>query len=490
MGNLQWGTPVDFNFYFPGYAEGGMSGDMEHTAMAASLFQRMPQLPTINTPTQRIPRLEFPEAIINGKASGYMWDGKSIEAQFNRIEYPKPGHAPVKMLYKYGGSALSTMPDSNRWIEAYRSANLEFVVNQSIWNEGEVQFADVILPACTNFERPDISEWAGLGGYAHHGQMQLNHRVIVFQHKCIEPLGESMSDYEIFNGICKRLGLSAYFSEGMTELDWVKRQFDASDLSKAISWKEFLKKGYYVVPAEKEELRAPTAYRWFYEGRLKDVPEPHPMVADYKEFRKGIQTQTGKLEFECESLKRFDAEDPERPPIVKYVPAFEGPADAALFAKYPLQLITPHPRYSFHTQGDGKDSFLNDIKDHRVLVDGYYYWIIRLNPNDAAKRGIRHNDLVKVYNDRGGVICAAQLTQRLPEGVAHGYESAANYDPLGEPGKSIDRGGCLNLLSPKRSQIKKGHAMASSSALVEIEPWDRKELKAGVTRRAATVAAE
>ena len=96
-----------------------------------------------------------------------------------------------------------------------------------------------------------------------------------------------------FQAICKRLGLSAYFSEGMTELDWVKRQFDASDLSKAISWKEFLKKGYYVVPAEKEELRAPTAYRWFYEGRLKDVPEPHPMVADYKEFRKGIQTQTG-----------------------------------------------------------------------------------------------------------------------------------------------------------------------------------------------------
>ncbi|MGE5540595.1 MAG: molybdopterin-dependent oxidoreductase [Gemmatimonas sp.] len=493
MGNLQWGTPVDFNFYFPGYAEGGMSGDMEHTAMAASLFQRMPQLPTINTPTQRIPRLEFPEAILEGKASGYMWDGKSIEAQFNRIEYPKPGHAKVRMLYKYGGSALSTMPDSNRWIEAYRSPNLEFIVNQSIWNEGEVQFADVILPACTNFERPDISEWAGLGGYAHHGQMQLNHRVIVFQHKCIEPLGESMSDYEIFNGICKRLGLSAYFSEGMTELDWVKRQFDASDLSKAISWKEFIRKGYYVVPAEKPELRAPTAYRWFYEGRLKDVPEPHPMVADYKEFRKGIQTQTGKLEFECESLKRFDAEDPERPPIVKYQPAFEGPHAKDLYAKYPLQLLTPHPRYSFHTQGDGKDSFLNDIEDHRVLIDGYYYWVLRLNPSDAAKRGIRHHDLVKVYNDRGGVICAAHITSRLPEGVVHGYESSANYDPLGEPGKSLDRGGCLNLLSPKQSQIKKGHAMASSSALVEVEPWDRAELlKAGgaAKRAAASVAAE
>ena len=36
----------------------------------------------------------------------------------------------------------------------------------------------------------------------------------------------------------------------------------------------------------------------------------------------------------------------------------------------------------------GKDSFLNNIPDHRILVDGYYYWVIRLNPEDAAKRGI------------------------------------------------------------------------------------------------------
>jgi trimethylamine-N-oxide reductase (cytochrome c) len=259
----------------------------------------------------------------------------------------------------------------------------------------------------------------------------------------------------------------------MSELDWVKRQFDASDLSKAISWAAFIRKGYYVVPAEREELRAPTAYRWFYEGRKKDVPEPHPLPPDYKEFLKGLQTQSGKLEFECESLKRFDAEDPERPPIVKYNPAFEGPHDERL-KLYPLQLITPHPRYSFHTQGDGKDSFLNNIKDHRILVDGYYYWIIRLNPQDAAKRGIKNNDLVKVYNERGGVICAALLTNRLRPGVVHGYESSAVYDPLGEPGKSLDRGGCLNLLSPRRSQTAKTHAMASSSALVEIELWDGK----------------
>ena len=91
MGNLQWGTPLDFNFYFPGYAEGGMSGDFSHTAMGVTLYQRMPQLPSINTNTQVIPRMQLPDAIIDGKAEGYVWNGSSIEAQFQKITYPKPG---------------------------------------------------------------------------------------------------------------------------------------------------------------------------------------------------------------------------------------------------------------------------------------------------------------------------------------------------------------------------------------------------------------
>ena len=177
--------------------------------MSVELYQRMPQLQSLNTVEQSIPRLWLPEAIMNGKAEGYVWDGKSIEAQFNKVSYPKPGYSPVKMLYKYGGSMFGTMPDSNRHIKMYQSENLEFVVNQSIWMEGETKHSDLILPACTNFEREDISEWAALGGYAHHGQTQLNNRVAVFQHKAIEPLGESKSDYKIFSMICERLGLSA-----------------------------------------------------------------------------------------------------------------------------------------------------------------------------------------------------------------------------------------------------------------------------------------
>ncbi len=409
MGNLQWGSPVDLNFYFPGYADGGMSGDIEKTAMAVELFQRMPQLPTMNTPHQRIPRIFLPEAILEGKTDGgYPWSGKSIESQFAKFSYPAAGHAPVRMMFKYGGSLIPTMNNTNRHVKMFQSPNLEFIVSQAIWFEGDTKFADVILPACTNFERADISEWAGLGGYGHHGQQQLNHRVIIFQAPAIEPLGESKSDFWIFNEISKRLGLANYFSEGVNEIDWVKRLFDASDLPKVISWKKFIKRGYYVVPAEKEHLRVPVSFRWFWEGRKKDVPEPHPLPSDYSvEFLKGLQTQSGKLEFECNSLKRLN--DPERPPVVEYVPSWEGPQSGALFRKYPLQLLTPHSKYSFHTQGDGKDSFLLNIPDHRVKVKDWYYWIVRMNSQDAAARGIKQHDLVKVYNDRGAVICAAVL---------------------------------------------------------------------------------
>ena len=476
MGNLQWGTPLDFNFYFPGYADGGMSGDIHHTSMAVALYQRMPQLPSINTNTQIIPRMQLPEAIIEGHAEGYMWNGSSIEAQFSKITYPKPGFSPVHMLYKYGGSLIASMPNSSRYIKMFRHPNLEFLVSQNIWLQGDTKFADVILPACTNFERADISEWAGLGGYAHHGEQQLNHRVITFQHKCIEPLGESKSDFWIFEKLCERLGLAAYFTEGVSELGWVKRQFDASDLPKHISWKKFIRKGYFVVPAEKEELRAPLSWNWFYEGRKKDVPEPMPLPSDYsEEYLKGLQTQTGKIEFDCESLKRFDPDSEDRPSIVKYQRPAESP-NALGYEDFPLQLITPHPRFSFHTQSDGKDSFLNDIPDHRVLVDGYYYWVLRINPEDAQLRGIRDNELVRLYNARGSVICAAKLTQRMLKGVVHAYGSSGVYDPVGEPGYSTDRGGCVNLLSSSKSQIRKAHSMGASCCQIEVEKWSAGEI--------------
>jgi len=478
MGCLQQGTPVDTHFYFPGYAEGGMSGDLEFTALPVQLYQRMPQLISMNTVAQGIPRLKLPEAVLEGHADGYVSDPKAAQKQFLKFGYPAPGHALVKMYYKYGGSHMGTMVDTNRYARMYASKDLEFVVNQSIWMEGEAKFADVILPACTSFERWDIGEFASSGGVVEHSFTQCNHRVAVMQHKCIEPLGESRSDFQIFLALAERLGLTAAYSEGSSELDWCQRLFEATDLPKVISWKDFLHKGYYVVPPLPEEGRDPVSYRWFAEDRLKDTPELTPLPADYgEEWHRGLQTQSGKLEFESSSLKRFDPDDPERPPIMTYRESWEGPHAAELFSRYPLQLVSPHPRYSFHTQQDAKHGALNDVVDHRVFVSGrdgnkgHYYWIARLNPTDAHARDIGENDLIRLFNDRGGVICVAHLTERVRPGVVHSYESSAIYEPVGAPGESDDRGGCVNILTPSRMLIHRSHGMAANSCLIEVEKW-------------------
>ncbi|MGA3128423.1 MAG: molybdopterin-dependent oxidoreductase [Candidatus Korobacteraceae bacterium] len=485
-GSNIWGTtqgaPCDESFFFPGYAEGGISGDLDNSAasyeFANRMFanQRQPRSP-INTPDgQHIPRLRIPEAIMDQHIPewrGKGFCGASIEAQFHKYQFPAPGYAPVQMLYRYGGSFIGTMCETNRYVKMYQTDKLPIAVAQAIWFEGETKFADIILPACTNFERWDISEFANCSGYIAHSFTMCNHRVISLQMKCIEPLGESKSDYDIFAALADRLGVGgAYTDGGKTELDWVKQVFHATDLPKKITWEEFFKKGYYVVPQNPKDKEHPTpALRWFAEGRAIDTADWGPRPNQQVKF-KGLQTTTGKIEFVSTSLQKLDPNDEERPPLTKYRESWEGHHTAHLFNKYPLALVSPHPRFSFHTMGDAKGSWLNEIKDHRIEVGGYQYWIIRINTQDAAKRGIKQNDLVKAFNDRGEVILAAQVTERVPPGTVHSYESCADYDALGKPGESPDRSGCINLLTPKRFITKKSSGMAPNSCLIDIVKWE------------------
>ncbi len=181
----------------------------------------------VNPVKQRLYRLTLPDAILNPPVS---WRGRgllrqSLEQQFTEYVYPMPGYSEVKMFYRYGGSFIGTMADTNKWVRMYQSPKLEFVVNQDCWWSGETNFADIILPACTNLERDDIGEWGRPGGYTQHASSGCNYRVIVRQQKCIEPLCESKSDYEIFSQLADRLGLEEEFTEGKTEMDWVKALF-------------------------------------------------------------------------------------------------------------------------------------------------------------------------------------------------------------------------------------------------------------------------
>ncbi|HLA80499.1 MAG TPA: molybdopterin dinucleotide binding domain-containing protein, partial [Thermoleophilia bacterium] len=165
--------------------------------------------------------------------------------------------------------------------------------------------------------------------------------------------------------------------------------------------------------------------------------------------------------------------DPERPIMgPQFIPSWEGHHTEELYGKYPLQMVSPHPRFSFHTMGDGKESWMNEIKDHRTLVNGYYYWNMRINTKDAAARGIKAGDLIRAFNDRGSVILAAQVSERVPPGTVHSYESCAEYDPLGTPGESADRGGCVNILTNIRLITPNSGGMSNNSCLIQVEKWE------------------
>jgi trimethylamine-N-oxide reductase (cytochrome c) len=479
------GVPFDPSFFFPGYAEGGISGDIAGTAAGKKLAARMwPEGGTFSNPQhspegQTVPRLRIPEAMNHERLEwhGKGFCGSSIESQFREYHYPAAGYPHVQMYYRYGGSFIGTMTETNRYVRAYREGKIPFVVNQSIWMEGEARFADIVLPACTNFERWDIGDWAHASGYGMHKFEQVNHRLIVLEQQCIEPLGESRSDYEIFAGLADKLGVRDIYTEGgLTELDWVKRIFAASDLAKRISWDEFAEKGYYLVPVSEDHKSTP-ALRWFAEDRKRDTPDWGPPPWDVVDG-KGLATQSGKIEFVSSSLKRFyesgDVVDEERPVMgPQYLESWEGHRTTELTGRFPLQLISPHPRFSFHTMGDGKDAWAADIDDHRELKDdGWYYWLIRLNSEDAAARGIADGDLVRAYNDRGAVVLCARVTDRIRPGTAHSAESCSDYAPTGAPGDSPDRAGCINILTSKRFITPTSPGQACNTCLIEVEHWE------------------
>jgi trimethylamine-N-oxide reductase (cytochrome c) len=357
------------------------------------------------------------------------------------------------------------MLDTNKWSEMYRSPELEFVINQDMHLSPEGKYADVILPACTNLERTDIGEFcnSGNGGYASYGQSGNNWQVVVYQKKAIEPLGESASDYKIFSMLAERLGFGEEFTEGRDEEAWCKRFWEFSDLSKRIGWEEFKERGYYT-PGVPEDRQRRWGFRWFAEER------PCPYPSRECQERGELGTVTGKFEFVSEMLEERTPDDPVRGAMAKYADCREG-HKSELYNKYPLQVIAPHPRFGFHTHYDQHNKWLWEVPEHRLVVDGNPYAVIRMHPKRAAERGVKTGDIVRVYNDRGSILCIAQVTLRLQENTVHCYGSSGMYEPE-IPGEcSTDKAGCINILTSGELMSKYVAGMAPNSTLVEIEKY-------------------
>ena len=154
-----------------------------------------------------------------------------------------------------------------------------------------------------------------------------------------------------------------------------------------------------------------------------------------------------------------------------------GMTRAMNVGRFPLQLVTNHPPYSFHTQTDGKNSHVSMLDDHRLEVDGYRYRVLKIGQADAGARGLKHGDLVRVHNERASVICAADVSPMMMEGVVRGSESSRSRSHS-EPGwtcrpRRLSRP--PDSLAPNNQD--RGRIMPNS-CWVEVEKWDKGQERA------------
>jgi len=79
-------------------------------------------------------------------------------------------------------------------------------------------------------------------------------------------------------------------------------------------------------------------------------------------------------------------------------------------------VLSNHLRWRVHSQHDDMQ-WLREMETCKIIdLDGYGYQTMWVHPRDASRKGIRHGDIVKVFNERGGVLAGVYVTERIMPG--------------------------------------------------------------------------
>jgi trimethylamine-N-oxide reductase (cytochrome c) len=182
-----------------------------------------------------------------------------------------------------------------------------------------------------------------------------------------------------------------------------------------------------------------------------------------------LGTFSGKFEFVSESLTYWAPDDEARRPIPQYQDSWEGHKSLSA-DKFPYGLVSPHPRFDYHTHFQQHAVWLWEIPKNRVVINGNPYLVCHINHELAEQKGIKDGDVVRLFNDRGSVLCVARVTWRLNPQTIHAYTSSGIYNPIkyGQY-KSWDKGGSINVLVPGRLIGDYVPAMAPYSCNIDVE---------------------
>jgi anaerobic selenocysteine-containing dehydrogenase len=271
---------------------------------------------------------------------------------------------PVKALLIFGASLLTGLPDPEMWKECFRA--LDFMVVYDRFMTADATYADIILPATTNYENLGYERYPG-------GYCQLRQRVI-------EPIAEAKSGYMFLVGLAKGLGYGNLFPG--TEEDRLKFIFGNG-------------------PVSLEELKAHPEGLRFDAGRQEDHKYAKGLLRQGGE--RGFNTPSGKVEIASSLLKKYGYDA-----LPVYGEPTEGPLGSPeLYEKYPLVFNSgARLQSAFRSQHLNIPGLLKLQPKPQVLI----------HPDDAKVRGIEEGDRVWVESHRGRVGFWAKVTDDVMTG--------------------------------------------------------------------------
>jgi len=355
------------------------------------------------------------------------------EIRYNGSKVKLPGY---KMMVISGNNPWNHHQDRNRMKKAFKQ--LHTVVTIEFAWTASCRFSDIVLPACTQFERNDIDVY---GSYSGKGLLAM--------HRLVDPLFQSKTDFEIFTELTRRFGRHKEYTRGMDEMQWVRSLYDGC---------RDANKGKFDMPEFDE----------FWEKSVLDFGEGQPWVR-HADFRKdpeinALGTPSGFIEITSRKIGRYGYEHCQEHPMwfEKTERSHGGPGSD----KYPFWLQSCHPDKRLHSQ-------MCESEEFRATYTVAGREPIYINPIDAKEKGIKDGDLVRVYNDRGQLLAGAVLTDSYPRGVIR-IEEGAWYGPLNEKEGAICTYGDPNTLTMDIGTSELAQATSANTCIVEFEKFTGK----------------